>query len=103
MRPKLIPTFLARYPGVSVEVAMDNTFIDVIAAGYDAGVRYEESLAKDMIAVPIGPRRQRFVAAASPGYLQQNGTPLSTRTTRMSNRSPCFALQLGRVGLRQKA
>lgn len=73
--PRLIPAFLARYPGVNVEVAMDNTFVDVIAAGYDAGVRYEESVAKDMIAVPIGPRRQRFVAAASPGYLQINSTP----------------------------
>ncbi|MCD9125061.1 LysR family transcriptional regulator [Luteimonas fraxinea] len=73
--PRLIPAFLERYPGVSVEVAMDNAHIDIVAAGYDAGVRYEESLAKDMIAVPIGPRRQRFVAAASPGYLQTHGTP----------------------------
>lgn len=54
---------------------MENTFIDVVAAGYDAGVRYEESLARDMIAVPIGPRRQRFVAAASPDYLESRGTP----------------------------
>lgn len=77
--PQLIPTFLERYPGVSVEVTMDNTFIDVIAAGYDAGVRYEESVAKDMIAVPIGPRRQRFVAAASPAYLEKNGMPLHPR------------------------
>jgi DNA-binding transcriptional LysR family regulator len=77
--PKLIPAFLERYPGVSVEVAMDNTHIDILAAGYDAGVRYEESLAKDMIAVPIGPRRQRFVAAASPGYLEKNGVPQHPR------------------------
>lgn len=73
--PTLIPEFLARYPGVSVEVAMDNTHIDVLAAGYDAGVRYEESLARDMIAVPIGPRRQRFAAAAAPAYLDRHGTP----------------------------
>jgi DNA-binding transcriptional LysR family regulator len=73
--PRLIPAFLARYPGVSAEVAMDNTHVDVFAAGFDAGVRYDESLAKDVIAVPIGPRRQRFVAAAAPGYLERNGTP----------------------------
>lgn len=73
--PALMPGFLLQYPGVNVEVAMDNTHIDILAAGYDAGVRYEESLAKDMIAVPIGPRRQRFVAAASPGYLKQHGSP----------------------------
>ena len=77
--PQLIPAFLARYPGVSVEVTMDNTHIDIVAAGYDAGVRYEESLARDMIAVPIGPRRQRFAAAAAPGYLAAHGTPVHPR------------------------
>ncbi|MBA1279590.1 MULTISPECIES: LysR family transcriptional regulator [Pseudomonadaceae] len=73
--PDLLARFLKLYPGVSVEVVMDNTFIDVNAGGYDAGVRYEESLAKDTIAVPIGPRRQRFVAAAAPAYLAAHGTP----------------------------
>lgn len=73
--PDMLSRFLALYPGVNVEVVMENTFIDVIGAGYDAGVRYEESLAKDMIAVPIGPRRQRFVAAAAPAYLKAHGTP----------------------------
>ncbi|MHA6492545.1 LysR family transcriptional regulator [Pseudomonas borbori] len=73
--PTLLAGFLERYPGVRVEVMMDNSFIDVIAAGFDAGVRYEERLAKDMIATPIGPRRQRFVAAASPAYLARYGTP----------------------------
>jgi len=77
--PRLIPAFLERYPGVSVEVAMDNTFIDVVASGFDAGVRYEENLAKDMIAVPIGPRRQRFVAGAAPAYLARHGTPQHPR------------------------
>jgi DNA-binding transcriptional LysR family regulator len=73
--PDLMARFLRLYPGVNVEVVMDNTFIDVNAGGYDAGVRYEESLAKDMIAIPIGPRRQRFVAAAAPRYLAERGTP----------------------------
>lgn len=76
LMPDLLSRFLRLYPGVNVEVTMENTFIDVIAAGYDAGVRYEESLAKDMIAIPIGPRRQRFVAAAAPAYLAARGTPL---------------------------
>ncbi|MCQ2028931.1 LysR family transcriptional regulator [Stutzerimonas zhaodongensis] len=75
MLPDLLARFLRLYPGVNVEVVMENTFIDVTAGGYDAGVRYEESLAKDMIAVPIGPRRQRFVAAAAPRYLAERGTP----------------------------
>lgn len=73
--PDLLSRFITLHPGVNVEVVMENTFIDVIGAGYDAGVRYEESLAKDMIAVPIGPRRQRFVAPAAPAYLKARGTP----------------------------
>lgn len=73
--PDLLARFLKLYPGINVEVVMENTFIDVIAAGYDAGVRYDESLARDMIAVPIGPRRQRFVAAAAPSFLEAHGTP----------------------------
>lgn len=73
--PPLVDGFLSRYPGIALEVNMDNTFIDVIAAGYDAGIRYEESLAKDMIAIPIGPRRQCFMAVAAPDYLQRHGTP----------------------------
>jgi DNA-binding transcriptional LysR family regulator len=73
--PQLLDGFLARYPGIALEVNMDNTFIDVIGAGYDAGIRYEESLAKDMIAIPIGPRRQCFMAVAAPSYLQRHGTP----------------------------
>ena len=46
-----------------------------IAAGYDAGVRYDERLERDMIAVPIGPRVQRFATAASPAYLDARGRP----------------------------
>jgi DNA-binding transcriptional LysR family regulator len=71
----LVP-FLRAYPGIIMEVAAHDTFIDVFAAGFDAGVRYDESLDLDMIAIPIGPRTQRFCAAASPGYLAERGMPL---------------------------
>ncbi|WP_426122437.1 LysR substrate-binding domain-containing protein [Pararhizobium sp. PWRC1-1] len=73
--PDLIADFLKAYPGIMLEVIADDSFIDVLAAGFDAGVRYDERLEKDMIAVPIGPRRQRFVAAASPAYLLAHGEP----------------------------
>lgn len=96
--PKLIPRFLERYPGVSIEVTMENTFIDVIAAGYDAGVRYEESVAKDMIAIPIGPRRQRFMAAASPGYLEKSGTPLHPRDL-LNHRLIGHRFESGKLGV----
>ena len=96
--PQLVPTFLARYPGVSIEVTMDNTFIDVIGAGYDAGVRYEESLAKDMIAVPIGPRRQRFIAAAAPTYLAANGMPQHPREL-LAHRLIGHRFESGKLGV----
>src|SRR5262249_762869 len=44
-------------------------------AGYDAGVRYDERVERDMIAIPIGPRIQRFVTAASPDYFAKHGRP----------------------------
>jgi DNA-binding transcriptional LysR family regulator len=77
--PPLINRFLSAHPGISVEILAEDSFIDVLAAGFDAGVRYDERLERDMIAVPIGPRTQRYVTAASPGYLAANGTPQHPR------------------------
>lgn len=73
--PSIVPAFLAAYPDILLEVFADDTFVDVLAAGCDAGIRYEERLEKDMIAVPIGPRVQRFALAASPAYLAKHGRP----------------------------
>lgn len=73
--PPLTSRFLLAHPGITLEVTTDDTFIDVLAAGFDAGIRYDESIARDMIAVPLGPRTQRFVAAAAPAYLAARGTP----------------------------
>ena len=73
--PPIATAFLKAHPGITLEVTAEDSFIDVLAAGFDAGVRYDERLEQDMIAVPIGPRRQRFVAAAAPGYLAAHGRP----------------------------
>jgi DNA-binding transcriptional LysR family regulator len=76
--PRLIPKFLAQNPGVTVEIIAEDSFIDVLAAGYDAGVRYDERLEKDMIAVPLsGP--QRFMLVGSPAYFAQHGRPAHPR------------------------
>jgi DNA-binding transcriptional LysR family regulator len=77
--PAIVPPFLAAYPEIRLEVIADDSFVDVLAAGCDAGIRYDERLEQDMIAVPIGPRIQRFAAAASPGYLDRNGRPRHPR------------------------
>jgi DNA-binding transcriptional LysR family regulator len=73
--PALVTPFLQAYPDIRLEVVVDESYVDMLAAGCDAGIRYEERLEQDMIAVPIGPRLQRFAAAASPAYLQQAGRP----------------------------
>jgi DNA-binding transcriptional LysR family regulator len=73
--PSIVPRFLAAYPEITLEVTADESFVDVLAAGCDAGIRYEERLEQDMVAVPIGPRTQRMAAAASPVYLQHHRQP----------------------------
>jgi len=77
--PHIVPAFLAEYPDIQLEVIADDRFVDVIAAGCDAGIRYEERLEKDMIAVPIGPRLQRFAVGAAPSYLDRHGRPQHPR------------------------
>lgn len=77
--PPIVNRFLAAHPGITIEVAANDAFIDVLAAGFDAGIRYDESIEKDMIAVRLGPRVQRFVAAAAPAYLAAHGTPKEPR------------------------
>ena len=74
--PSIVPPFLAAYPDIHLEVVAEDGFVDVLAAGCDAGIRYDERLEQDMIAVPIGPRHQRFAAAASPAYLGRRGHPV---------------------------
>jgi DNA-binding transcriptional LysR family regulator len=77
--PKIVPQFLAAYPDIRLEVITEDGLVDVIAAGCDAGIRYEERLEQDMIAVPIGPRFQRFATAAAPAYLERRGRPQHPR------------------------
>jgi DNA-binding transcriptional LysR family regulator len=77
--PRIVPPFLAAYPDIRLEIITEEGFVDVLAAGCDAGIRYEERLEQDMIAVPIGPRTQRYAAAASPGYLDRHGRPQHPR------------------------
>jgi DNA-binding transcriptional LysR family regulator len=73
--PAIVPPFLAANPGIRLEVIAETSHVDVLAAGCDAGIRYGDRLEQDMIAVPIGPRVQRFATAASPDYLARKGRP----------------------------
>lgn len=73
--PGIVAAFLKAYPDISLEVVVEDGFVDVLEIGCDAGIRYDERLEQDMIAIPIGPRLQRFATAASPEYLNAHGRP----------------------------
>lgn len=68
--------FLVRFPEITLDVALDNGLSDIVAHGFDAGIRLGHALQKDMIGVPIGPL-QRLVVVGSPDYLRTHGTPAS--------------------------
>lgn len=73
--PPLLAVFHARHPEVEVEIVVENGIVDIVEAGCDAGIRYDEVLAQDMVSIPIGPRKQQVALAASPDYLAAHGTP----------------------------
>ena len=73
--PRIIVPFLEAYPDVRLEITAEDSFVDLLSAGADAGIRYDERLEQDMIAVPIGPRVQRYAAAAAPAYLDARTRP----------------------------
>ncbi|SDO23706.1 DNA-binding transcriptional regulator, LysR family [Janthinobacterium sp. OK676] len=74
----MLASFVARYPRVQVEVVTDDGMIDIVRDGFDAGIRFGEQVAADMIAVPVG-LPQPFVVVGSPAYLAAHGAPSTPR------------------------
>jgi DNA-binding transcriptional LysR family regulator len=70
----VVPAFLARYPGVELDLVAEGRLVDIVEQGFDAGVRLGEALPKDMVAVRLGPDL-RFLAVASPAYLANHPAP----------------------------
>jgi DNA-binding transcriptional LysR family regulator len=70
----MVTRFLAAYPGINVEIVVENALIDIVAGGFDAGVRFGEVLQQDMIAVPLGPP-QRSAYVASPDFFRRHRKP----------------------------
>jgi DNA-binding transcriptional LysR family regulator len=73
LTPKLA-SLLPLYPRLNVEISVSNGFVDIAAEGFDAGVRLGETLAQDMLAVPIGPEL-RMAVVGSPAYLARCNVP----------------------------
>jgi DNA-binding transcriptional LysR family regulator len=74
----LVGAFLARFPKVALDLVVEDALVDIVAQGYDAGIRLGERLEKDMIAVPLGGDLSSAVVA-SPGYLAAHGVPRHPR------------------------
>jgi DNA-binding transcriptional LysR family regulator len=65
----MVAPFLKRYPQISLEIVADSSLIDIVREGFDAGIRYEETLAQDMVAVSLGPP-ERYLLVAAPRFLE---------------------------------
>ena len=72
--PRVIPAFRERYPDVHLDLVSDPRSVDIVAGGFDAGIRLRESVPEDMVAGPFQ-RAGRFYPVATRGYLKQHGTP----------------------------
>ena len=70
----MVGPFMKRYPEIRLEIVDTPVLIDIVAEGFDAGVRYEENLARDMIALSLGPP-QRYALTASPDFFARHGRP----------------------------
>lgn len=72
----IVSRFLRAYPAIEIEVVIDDALVDTVSGGFDAGVRFGESIAADMIAIPLGPRH-RFAVVGSPDHFARNAKPMT--------------------------
>jgi len=92
---RLGPKFRRDFPGVTVELSVENRLVDIVAEGFDAGVRLRDVIPKDMVAVPLV-ESFRFLAVASPDYIQKHGLP-KTPTDLSKHNCLGFRFQSGRL------
>jgi DNA-binding transcriptional LysR family regulator len=70
----MVSPFLKRYPEINLDIVADSSLIDIVSEGFDAGIRYEETLAKDMIAISLGPP-ERYALVAAPSFMKSRKPP----------------------------
>jgi DNA-binding transcriptional LysR family regulator len=73
LAPRL-PKFLLDHPDISVEVIVEDRLIDLVAGGFDAGIRLSEAVEQDMVAIPVGPDL-RTVVVGTPEYFSRHPRP----------------------------
>jgi DNA-binding transcriptional LysR family regulator len=72
----IVTKFLRRYPDMNVELILEGRHIDIVAEGFDAGIRLAEAVPQDMVAIPCGPD-SRFIVVGSPAYFDGASLPRS--------------------------
>jgi DNA-binding transcriptional LysR family regulator len=87
----VLPVFVDRYPGIAIDITVTNRFVDVVAQGADAGIRFGGTVPEDMIAQRLS-SDIRWVVAGSPAYLERHGTPAHPRE--LSDHR-CLRIRLG--------
>jgi DNA-binding transcriptional LysR family regulator len=90
----VLAAMASRFPDLTIEVTSDDGLVDIVAGGFDAGVRLGEMIAEDMIAVRLTPPFQAIMVAA-PSYLEANGAPKSIADLRKHN---CIGFRLVSTG-----
>ncbi|MBO9647691.1 MAG: LysR family transcriptional regulator [Variovorax sp.] len=70
----VLAEFLRRYPGMTLDIVTEGRLVDIVAEGFDAGLRLSPNVPRDMIRVAIG-RPVRMAVVGSPDYLERHGTP----------------------------
>ncbi|WP_349617177.1 LysR family transcriptional regulator [Azotobacter salinestris] len=87
----VLPGFFARYPELQLEVAVEDRMVDIVADGFDAGIRYGGTVPRDMIAMPLT-GELRWIVVASPDYLSRHGRP---QVPEDLLRHQCMRIRLG--------
>jgi DNA-binding transcriptional LysR family regulator len=70
----IVARFLREHPAIEVEIVVDDALVDMVSGGFDAGIRFGETIAADMIALAIGPRH-RFAVVASLDHFERYAKP----------------------------
>ncbi|WP_085034271.1 LysR family transcriptional regulator [Ensifer aridi] len=85
----VVARFLDAYPRISIEIVVEDDLVDAVSEGFDAGIRFGEVIAQDMIAVPIG-SRQRSAIVAAPSFFERYPRP---RAPEELKDLPCIGLR----------
>jgi DNA-binding transcriptional LysR family regulator len=93
----LVARFCALYPDIRVELVSDEALVDVVSAGFDAGVRFGETIAADMVATPLGPKHA-FAVVGSPEFFARHTAPETPHDLRAL---PCVRLRFASGSLYQ--